>query len=82
MFLLILGLVIFLGAHSVRIFADGWRDRQISRFGAQGWKGIYSLVSLVGFVVMIVGFGQARANPVLLYASPGWLRHRGWKVAG
>jgi uncharacterized membrane protein len=74
MFLLILGLVIFLGAHSVRIFAADWRGRQIGRLGAQGWKGIYSLVSLVGFVVMIVGFGQARANPDLLYAPPVWLR--------
>lgn len=32
-------------------------------------------MSLVGFVLMIIGFGQARVNPDLLYAPPAWLRH-------
>ena len=75
MLLLILGLVLFLGVHSIRIVADGWRTRQIARLGDKGWKGLYSLISIAGFVLLIVGFGQARMQPVLLYAPPLWLRH-------
>src|SRR5579885_1524708 len=71
--ILILGLVIFLGAHSVRIFADGWRTRVLARIGLKPWKAIYSLVSLIGFVLIVWGFGQARQNPVLLYTTPAWL---------
>lgn len=75
MLLLILGLVIFLGSHSVRIFAEDWRRRQIARLGPQGWRGIYSVVSLAGLALIVVGFGAARAHPELLYAPPAWLRH-------
>ena len=45
---LILGLVIFLGAHSIRVLAPGWRDAQLARMGENGWKGVYSLVSALG----------------------------------
>ncbi|HZP66244.1 MAG TPA: NnrU family protein [Rudaea sp.] len=73
--LLILGLVVFLGAHSVRIFAEGWRARQIARFGANAWKGVYSLVSIAGFVMIVWGFSQARQHAVPMYVPPLWLRH-------
>lgn len=75
MSMLILGLVLFLGPHSLRIVADGWRNRQLARLGEGPWKGIYSLVSIVGFVVLLWGFGQARHDPVVLYVPPLWLRH-------
>jgi uncharacterized membrane protein len=75
MLLLIVGLVLFLGVHSVRIFADGWRTRQIARLGDKGWKGLYSLISIASFVLLVYGFGHARLQPVLLYAPPLWLRH-------
>jgi len=75
MTLLILGLVLFLGAHSVRIFANDWRSRQIARLGEKGWKGLYTLVSIAGFALIIWGFGVARQQPVLLYVPPIWLRH-------
>jgi uncharacterized membrane protein len=75
MLLLILGLAVFLGAHSIRIFANDWRRRQVARLGEGSWKGLYALVSLIGLVLMIMGFGWARMNPVLLYAPPAWLRH-------
>lgn len=70
---LILGLVLFLGMHSLRIFADGWRARRIARLGPMRWKGLYALVSLVGFVLICWGFGLARHTPVLLYSPPIWL---------
>ena len=68
--ILVLGLLIFLGAHSVRIFADGWRTRMIARLGMNGWKALYALASIVGFVLIVWGFGLARQQPVLLYAPP------------
>ena len=75
MTLLILGLVIFLGAHSTRIFAEGWRGAQIARLGPKGWKGVYSVVSIVGFVLLVWGYGVARQAPVPLWTPSMGLRH-------
>lgn len=72
---LILGLVLFLGVHSLRVFADDWRSRQLARLGEMRWKGLYALVSLVGLVLICWGFGLARQQPVLLYVPPLALRH-------
>jgi uncharacterized membrane protein len=73
--LLILGLLLFLGAHCVRMFANRWRDQQVARFGEKPWKGLFALGSIIGFVLIVVGFGLARRHPVLLYVPPLWLRH-------
>jgi uncharacterized membrane protein len=75
MTLLLLGLVLFLGTHSVRIFADGWRAQRVSAMGLNTWKGVYSVVSIAGFVLIIYGYGAARLEPVVLYAPPVWTRH-------
>ena len=75
MTLLILGLIVFLGVHSVSIAALGWRDAMHARLGEGPWKGLYSLASLAGFALIIVGYGAARQNPVVLYLPPTWLRH-------
>jgi len=75
MLILIAGLIVFLGVHSLRIVADGWRSRQVERLGEGLWKGIYSVVSIAGFVLLVWGFGAARQHPVMLYAPPPWLRH-------
>lgn len=75
MLMLIAGLVVFLGAHSVRIFADDWRGRQIAKLGELPWKGIYSVVSIVGFVLIVWGYGAARADAVALWEPPVWTRH-------
>lgn len=75
MLILILGLIIFLGVHSVRIFAEDWRRHFIARIGDGPWKGIYSLASVVGFVLIVWGYGMARQEPVLLWSSPFWLKH-------
>jgi len=75
MWLLIAGLVVFLGLHSVRIVAGDWRMRQIARVGEGPWKGIYSLLSIAGFVLLIWGFGEARQHAQSLYVPPVWLRH-------
>ncbi|MGB6144970.1 MAG: NnrU family protein [Rhodanobacter sp.] len=74
MLVLILGLVLFLGIHSLRIFADDWRGRQIARMGLMRWKVLYAAVAIAGFVLLCWGFGLARQQPVLLYVPPLWLR--------
>jgi uncharacterized membrane protein len=75
MSLLVLGLILFLGTHSVRIFADGWRTRTIARLGEGPWKGLYSVLSVAGFALIVWGYGQARLEPVVLWSSPVWTRH-------
>ncbi|HEY8025130.1 MAG TPA: NnrU family protein [Burkholderiaceae bacterium] len=72
---LIAGLIIFLGLHSLRIFADDWRTAQIARMGKLPWRGFYSIVSLVGFVLIVWGFGMARQAPVVIWSPPIWTRH-------
>jgi uncharacterized membrane protein len=72
---LIAGLLLFLGVHSVRIVAEGWRTAQVQRLGAKGWQGVYSLVSLLGFALIVWGYGQARMAPVALWQPMGWTRH-------
>jgi len=71
----VLGLVVFLGIHSVRIVAPGWRDERVAAFGEQRWKGLYSLASLVGLVLIVWGYAIAWPTAPILYDPPIWLRH-------
>lgn len=73
--LLIAGLVLFLGAHSARIFFEGARQRFIEQRGEKAWKGLYSLVSIAGFVLIVYGFGQAQQAPGVVWMPPMGLRH-------
>jgi len=75
MITLVLGLAIFLGVHSLRIFADGWRSQVRTRIGANAWKGGYSLLSLLGFGLLVWGYGQARLDPVQLWTPMIGTRH-------
>lgn len=75
MSLFVVGLIIFLGVHSVSIVAPAWRDAQLARRGEGAWKGLYAVVSIVGFALLLYGYGVARQSPVLIYAPPTWLRH-------
>lgn len=72
---LLLGLILFLGIHSTRIFAPAWRERQIARFGAGGWKGLYTLLTLVGLGLIVWGYGEARTAPMILWNPPVAMRH-------
>ncbi len=71
---LILGLIIFLGVHSVRIVADDWRTRTRARFGERRWKALYSAMSALGLVLIVWGFGLARAESALLWSPPIGMR--------
>jgi uncharacterized membrane protein len=72
---LILGLVLFLGLHSTRIFAEGWRTSMIAKMGAMPWKGLYSVLSIASFVLLVWGYARARENPVLIWSPPEAMRH-------
>lgn len=74
MAILIIGLAIFLGIHSISIAAPGLRARAVESMGPNPWRGVYSLVSAVGFVMILYGFHLARQAPVVLYAPPSWTR--------
>jgi uncharacterized membrane protein len=74
---LILGLLMFLGVHSVRVVGDGWRAAQIARVGETLWKGLYSLAAAIGLALIIWGYHLAQALPVVLWTPPSWMRHLG-----
>ena len=75
MSVLIAGLLLFLGVHSVSIINAPWRDRVAARLGERTWQGLYGLVALAGFALIVWGYGLARAVPVALYTPPAGLRH-------
>lgn len=75
MLLLIAGLLLFLGIHSLSIVNEPLRDRLAQRLGVVGWQAIYAIIAVAGFILIIQGYAAARLEPVLLYAPPAWLRH-------
>jgi len=75
MAVLIAGLAIFLGIHSVAMVAPEMRGTLVRRMGEGAWKGSYALISALGFVLIVYGFGLARQSPVVLYTPPHWIRH-------
>ena len=78
MSMLILGLLIFLGAHSMSIVAPAWRDAQVAARGEKAWKALCGAVSLAGFALIVYGYGLSRGAPVVLYQPSGGLRHVAW----
>jgi len=74
MTLLIIGLIVFLGTHSISIVAPTWRDQMASKLG-NGWRAIYSVLSLIGLILIIKGYALARLEPTVIYTAPLWLHH-------
>lgn len=75
MLVLILGLVLFLGMHAVTMKRD-LREQLIERFGAGGYRGLYSAVSILGFGLLIYGYGLQRAGGyTVVWEPPVWTRH-------
>ncbi|MCU0951598.1 MAG: NnrU family protein [Burkholderiaceae bacterium] len=75
MTLLLLGLVLFVATHSVRIVADPWRNARVAAMGLNSYKALYSLLSVAGLVLIVYGFGAARQAPTVMYATPTWAAH-------
>ena len=72
---LIVGLLLFLGVHSTRVFANDWRNQTLARIGEKPFKGVYAMLSIVGFVLLVWGYGQARQQGVMLWNPPVAMRH-------
>jgi uncharacterized membrane protein len=75
MAVLIIGLALFLGIHSIALAAPDFRSRTVARMGEGPWKGLYAAVSAVGLVLIVYGFHLARQSPVVLYTPPEWMRY-------
>ncbi|OCP09149.1 MULTISPECIES: NnrU family protein [unclassified Ensifer] len=75
MAILVLGIIIFLGMHLIRVVAPGFRAGVIESRGKGAWMGIYAILSLIGLCLIIYGFGQASSETGMLYDPPVFLRH-------
>jgi uncharacterized membrane protein len=78
MLMLVAGLVLFFGPHSIAIVAPGWRDRIVMHLRAGAWKAAYSLLSALGLSLIVIGFAHARRAAPVLYVSPAWLHAATW----
>lgn len=77
MLLFILGLVLFLGVHMTRVLAPGLRNSVIETRGANAWKGLYSVASLISFVILVYGYSEARLSSanIVVWSPPMWTAH-------
>lgn len=71
---LIIGLIIFFGIHSSSIVALSFRNNMAEKNELM-WKGSYSLISIIGLVLIIYGYADYRLTADIIYVSPLWLRH-------
>ena len=74
MTLLLIGLALFIGMHSLSIVALPLRDRYAAK-SEIGWKAFFGIVSLVGIVLVVKGYADLRQTPTYLYVLPAWTRH-------
>ncbi len=74
---MVLGLLVFFGIHAVPM-QPALRDGLIERFGAGGYKAAFSIISAVGFVLIVLGYGKlqvlAGKNPQI-WVPPTWTTH-------
>jgi uncharacterized membrane protein len=75
MIALVAGLVVFLGVHSIGVLAPRWRGAEVAHMGEKRWKGVFSLVSIAGFVMLVWGYGRSRADSAALWTTPAWAPH-------
>jgi uncharacterized membrane protein len=69
----VLGLILFVGIHSISIVAPAWRDRMAARIGVIAWKGLYSVVAVLGLILIIRGYADLRGQTEYLYLLPRWV---------
>jgi uncharacterized membrane protein len=75
LFILIVGLVVFLGMHLVSTMRDR-RAGLIAQFGENGYKVLYSIVSAIGLALIVYGFARYRAHEwIELWSPPAWTKH-------
>jgi uncharacterized membrane protein len=77
MLILILGLIVFLGVHLLPTAPDV-RDGLVARFGANAYKAIFSILSLAGFALIVIGYHKLQLMPgknIILWDPPTWTKH-------
>lgn len=75
MMILVTGLALFLGIHSVSIVKPGLRATVIARIGPLAWQGLYAAIALLGLLLIAWGYDLARQAPLVVYTPPVWTRH-------
>jgi uncharacterized membrane protein len=78
MTLILIGAILFLGIHLLIMLSPATRASLEARFGEGPWKGIFSLISAAGLILMIWGLIEARRSDEwtdLLYVPAGWTHH-------
>ncbi|WP_221799574.1 NnrU family protein [Oceanobacter mangrovi] len=75
MTLLIIGLIIFIGVHSIVLAAPGWREQTIQKLGKASYQAVHGVLALVSLLLIIKGYGDARMSPTWLWIAPVWTRH-------
>ena len=75
MLTLLFGLILFLGVHCLQALAPEWRAQHRAQWGELPYKGLYSLVAGLGLVLIVIGYGEARTQPVALWTPPRGLVH-------
>lgn len=72
-----IGLIVFFAIHLVPT-QPGLRGGLVERYGEGAYKGVFSLISLLGLVLIVVGYAKLQAMPgknPQLWFPPMWLRH-------
>ena len=73
--IMILGLVLFLGVHLFTIMRPH-RAALLARLGEHGYKGLYSLISILGLALIVYGFARYRQGEWIdVWLPPVWTRH-------
>lgn len=74
---LVLGLLLFLGTHSIAMLRPALRATAMDHLGKAVWQLGFALLSLLGLWLIVRGYGDVRASvdPAILYQPPVWLRH-------
>lgn len=74
--MMVFGLVLFIGIHLVRIATPRLRNLGIEKLGDNGWKILYTVVSIAGIYLMGRGYGACRAEgSPIIYEAPFWMSH-------
>ena len=71
MTLLIIGIAAFLGLHVVPTL-PGWRERLVAGLGEGPYKGLFALLSIASFILLVWGF--AKAPVIQVWSPPAWTR--------
>ena len=73
--LIILGFILFVIPHFFSSLMPGPRDRLMARFGEGRYKGVYSAVTGLGLILLILAYFIGRGSGEMLYAPTGALKH-------